>query len=233
MARRSVPKDTQGEVLAACRRRCAICFGLNRDTAIKTGQIAHLDRDAANPSLDNLVFLCLEHHDQFDSKTSQSKGLSSEEVRRFRQELIGMFEPWERPATLAQVGAPAEGGSQPKRAAIREESAAEIFDNLGKLPQPYLFYESVKDLYLGRWTRESGWQVIVHSLPNARSGGGWSCMFSEVGSGHIVGVHTAQDLSALRLGDSVSVTGRISDVSPLKSVILDDAIVRGENVTLP
>jgi len=51
MARRAVPEETQFEVLAACRRRCAICFGLNRDTGIKRGQIAHLDGDAANPGL--------------------------------------------------------------------------------------------------------------------------------------------------------------------------------------
>jgi len=92
MVRRAVQQEAQIEVLAACRRRCAICFGLNRHTGIKPGQIAHLDRDAANPSFDNLVFLCLEHHDQFDSRTSQSKGLTSDEVRRFRQELTTAIE---------------------------------------------------------------------------------------------------------------------------------------------
>jgi len=51
------------------------------------GQIAHLDNDASNNSLDNLAFFCLEHHDQYDSRTSQSKGLMIEEARRYRADL--------------------------------------------------------------------------------------------------------------------------------------------------
>jgi hypothetical protein len=104
MVRQAVPRATQAEVLAACRRRCAICFGLNRDTRIKAGQIAHLDRNAANASFDNQVFLCLEHHDQFDSKTSQSKGLTSDEVRQFRQELTAAIKhTWSQPITFGSV----------------------------------------------------------------------------------------------------------------------------------
>ena len=112
MVRKAVPQETQVEVLAACRRRCAICFGLNRDTGIKPGQIAHLDRDAANSSLENLAFLCLEHHDQFDSRTSQSKGLTSDEVRRFRQELATAIDyAWRQPITFGSVAAPPDGVS--------------------------------------------------------------------------------------------------------------------------
>jgi hypothetical protein len=37
--------------------------------------------------LENLVWLCLEHHDEFDSHTSQSKGLTPEEVRAYRDRL--------------------------------------------------------------------------------------------------------------------------------------------------
>jgi len=74
-------------VLLRCRRRCAICFGLSRDTTIKRGQIAHLDQDSSNSTLDNLVFLCLECHDQYDGRTSQSKGLTASETKRFREEL--------------------------------------------------------------------------------------------------------------------------------------------------
>lgn len=111
MTRKAVPQRTQGEVLAACRRRCAICFGLNRDTGIKHGQIVHLDQDAANPSFDNLVFLCLEHHDQFDSRTSQSKGLTSDEVRRFRQELATAIEhAWRQPNIFGSVEVPPPDG---------------------------------------------------------------------------------------------------------------------------
>jgi hypothetical protein len=114
MVRKTVAQETQVEVLAACRRRCAICFGLNRDTGIKRGQIAHLDRDAANPSFDNLVFLCLEHHDQFDSRTSQSKGMTSDEVRRFRQELASAIDQaWRQPISIGSVEmSPPDGVSE-------------------------------------------------------------------------------------------------------------------------
>ncbi len=87
MARNPVPNNTQDRVLLLSRRRCCICFGLNGDLALKQGQIAHLDRDNTNDDLDNLAFVCLPHHDQYDSKTSQSKGLREGEVKRFRKEL--------------------------------------------------------------------------------------------------------------------------------------------------
>jgi hypothetical protein len=54
---------------------------------VKAGQIAHLDHDNKNSELDNLAFLCLEHHDQYDSKTSQSKGLRENEIKQFRTAL--------------------------------------------------------------------------------------------------------------------------------------------------
>jgi hypothetical protein len=54
---------------------------------LKVGQIAHLDRDASNSVEENLAFLCLPHHDEYDSKTSQRKGLTIGEVKTFRHEL--------------------------------------------------------------------------------------------------------------------------------------------------
>jgi len=54
---------------------------------LKQGQIAHLDHDNTNDDLDNLAFLCFSHHDQYDSTTSQSKGLREGEVKKFREEL--------------------------------------------------------------------------------------------------------------------------------------------------
>ncbi|PSB23658.1 hypothetical protein C7B82_30810 [Stenomitos frigidus ULC18] len=87
MARKSIPLNTIDEVLLQSRRRCAICFGLKFDTRIKHGQIAHLDQNNTNADVDNLVFLCLHHHDEYDSKTSQSKGMTVGEVRTHRKEL--------------------------------------------------------------------------------------------------------------------------------------------------
>jgi len=87
MARKHITEAAIEKVLVRSRRRCCICFGLHRDTGIKQGQIAHLDRDSSNSDLENLAFLCLEHHDQYDSRTSQSKGFIPREVAKYRSEL--------------------------------------------------------------------------------------------------------------------------------------------------
>jgi hypothetical protein len=87
MAREPISANTQAIILLKSRRRCCICFGLNRDTSLKQGQIAHLDGDSANSAEDNLAFLCFDHHDQYDSTTRQSKNFTPIEVKNFRAEL--------------------------------------------------------------------------------------------------------------------------------------------------
>lgn len=87
LRRRKVSGGATADVLTNSRRRCCICVALARDFDVKKGQIAHLDKDPANGDPANLVFLCLEHHDQYDSRPSQSKGLTVEEVSRYRAEL--------------------------------------------------------------------------------------------------------------------------------------------------
>jgi len=104
MARKKVPLDVEKEVLVRSRRRCAICFGLNRDTTIRQGQIAHLDGRNSNNDSENLVFLCFNHHDLLDSRTSQSKGFSLAEVREYRQELhVAISDAWRKPLTKGEA----------------------------------------------------------------------------------------------------------------------------------
>jgi hypothetical protein len=85
--RASISQEVIADVLLRSRRRCCVCFALSGDVNEKRGQIAHLDHNASNNSPENLVYLCFDHHDQFDSSTSQSKGLTVEEVRRYRSQL--------------------------------------------------------------------------------------------------------------------------------------------------
>jgi hypothetical protein len=87
MTRTPIASAAQAEVLVRSRRRCCICFGLQRDTSLKVGQIAHLDGDSSNPDVENLAFLCFEHHDRLDSRTSQSKNFTVAEVKVYREEL--------------------------------------------------------------------------------------------------------------------------------------------------
>lgn len=85
--RQRVPKEVETKVLTRSKRRCCICYGLYQDLDVKKGQIAHLDGNRDNNTPRNLAWLCLKHHDEHDSKTSQSKGFTIEEVRKYRTDL--------------------------------------------------------------------------------------------------------------------------------------------------
>lgn len=86
-----IPTTVQTELLTQSRRRCCLCFGLNRDIEVKDGQIAHLDRNPVNNRSDNLVWLCLSHHDDYDSVRRQTKRLTLEEVKSYREKLYSQL----------------------------------------------------------------------------------------------------------------------------------------------
>lgn len=94
-AQRKKNPKAETEVLLKSKRRCCLCFGLNQNLKEKKGQIAHLDKDPSNDKLDNLAFLCLEHHDQYDSKTSQSKSIQINEIKAYRKMLYQLIETGE------------------------------------------------------------------------------------------------------------------------------------------
>ena len=93
MAKRrpTIPVAIQTELLIQSRRRCCLCFGLKADIEEKDGQIAHLDRNPSNNCLDNLAWLCLPHHDQYDSVRRQTKRLTLEEVKSYRERLYSQL----------------------------------------------------------------------------------------------------------------------------------------------
>lgn len=93
-SRKKIPRDVQASVLIKCRRRCCLCaFFFDGDLTIKQGQIAHLDGDRSNVAEDNLVFLCLDHHNEFDSPSVQGKSIVENEVRYAREELARALAP--------------------------------------------------------------------------------------------------------------------------------------------
>src|SRR5436309_8649920 len=87
MDRKPTPVDIETAVLLKSARRCTLCFHLNGDLDEQIGQIAHLDKDPSNSAEDNLAFMCLEHHTLFDSKTSQHKNYTIQEVKAARSRL--------------------------------------------------------------------------------------------------------------------------------------------------
>lgn len=90
--RKKIPRAVETQLLTLSKRRCCICFFLQSDDTRKDGQIAHLDHNRDNNKLDNLAWLCLEHHNEYDSKTSQAKGLTKAEVKRHREALYGYYQ---------------------------------------------------------------------------------------------------------------------------------------------
>jgi hypothetical protein len=83
---RVLPNDELA-VLDKSRRRCALCFHISGDLTEKHGQIAHLDHDRTNSVEENLAFFVSMHHSLYDSKTSQHKNYSDDEVRQAREAL--------------------------------------------------------------------------------------------------------------------------------------------------
>jgi hypothetical protein len=92
MPRKAIPETTQTNIFLKSRRRCCLCFWLKGEDEVKKGQIAHLGDNNENAAEDNLVFLCLEHHDEYDSIPRLSKGLREQEVRKWRDELYKEME---------------------------------------------------------------------------------------------------------------------------------------------
>ena len=68
-----------------------MCFGLNGDIEVKEGQIAHLDHDPSNNNLENLAWLCLLHHDQYDAIRRQTKGIKLLEVKMYQTKLYSQL----------------------------------------------------------------------------------------------------------------------------------------------
>jgi hypothetical protein len=83
-----VSPETQARTLDESRRRCPVCFCLHGDFDRKKGQIAHIDKDPSNDAPENLVFLCFDHHDEYDSTTRQSKNLTKEELVTYWDKLL-------------------------------------------------------------------------------------------------------------------------------------------------
>ncbi len=83
-ARKSTSEEVEANVLLKGARRCPVCFYLNGDLTQKYGQIAHLDQDPSNAREENLAFICMPHHSDYDSTTRQHKNFTIAEVKAMR-----------------------------------------------------------------------------------------------------------------------------------------------------
>ena len=101
--RRKLSAEEETSILVRSRRRCCLCFGLRFDLDYKAIQIAHVDHNPSNNDPDNLAVLCLEHHDAYDSTTSQAKGFTESELRKHRENLYEVLAKKEGRVTVQFV----------------------------------------------------------------------------------------------------------------------------------
>jgi hypothetical protein len=90
-SRNKIPRNIETRVLVSCRRQCCLCAFLNGDDSVRKGQIAHLNQNPKDFRFENLVWLCFDHHDEYDGTTSQSRGLTIREVKTYRDKLYSKY----------------------------------------------------------------------------------------------------------------------------------------------
>jgi len=81
--RTPIPEDVAAEVLFLHNHTCAICNvpGLGV-------QIHHIDEDPSNNVLENLTVLCLQCHDDTQTRGGFGRHLKADEVRRYRSDWL-------------------------------------------------------------------------------------------------------------------------------------------------
>jgi len=92
VTRKLIPEAVQHRVFDRSRRRCCLCAHFDSDYSQKEGQIAHIDRDPSNADEEDLAYLCLPHHDDYDTKRRQTKNLTPMEVKTARDRLYRFIE---------------------------------------------------------------------------------------------------------------------------------------------
>ncbi|WP_456310951.1 HNH endonuclease signature motif containing protein [Serratia proteamaculans] len=87
--RKTISPEVQSNVIIKSSSRCVICYGTRENTGVAYPgfQIAHIDKNNANNSEDNLALLCFDHHHLYDSTFSQGKNYNKETIKAWRQAL--------------------------------------------------------------------------------------------------------------------------------------------------
>jgi len=160
--RKRVNDASQYHVLYSSARRCCLCYGIDHDYSEKKGQIAHLDQDPSNSSMENLVWLCLPHHDQYDSKNSQTKNYTRHEIAQYRDVL---YQEVSRRREIPDKGQSAES-ARSKKELIENNLAIFFFAALTMYEPPMrdLLLKEIKDPDF-RSRLEDAWRFLSEPLP--------------------------------------------------------------------
>jgi hypothetical protein len=92
--RKHIPVSTENELFRLSGRKCCMCFAISADFGEKQGQRAHLDGNPENFKLDNRAWLCLPHHNLYDTKYRQTRNYTMSEVKMYRTLLYEAVEKW-------------------------------------------------------------------------------------------------------------------------------------------
>lgn len=82
-ARTPIPEDVSAEVMFLHDRACCVCCQPGQAV-----QIHHIDEDPTNHAVENLVVLCLEHHEQTQIRGGFGKKLKAADIIRHRDDWL-------------------------------------------------------------------------------------------------------------------------------------------------
>jgi|GEM_PF-3880190 len=86
--RTKVPKKLAAEIEFAVDMRCCVCEPVSGlPPRPRAGQIHHLDSDPTNHKAENLVWLCLDHHEEAGTTGQAARRLSADVIRKYRSVL--------------------------------------------------------------------------------------------------------------------------------------------------
>lgn len=163
--RPKLSRDVEREILLRSRRRCCLCYGLSGNFDERIGQIAHIDHNSSNNALDNLAWLCFEHHSLYDSTTRQHKNYQPDELKAHRSRLYAAI------ATSAILGPDSLGEY------IATESSSHVIRLLDRIlvifdwpmrctPTLYIFPRGlvqISGVIIEQWTVR-GFQIVFKNI---------------------------------------------------------------------
>ena len=82
--RKKLKINVARKVALTCRRVCAMCWALYGVGSAQRGQIAHADHDPTNDKENNLVWLCVSCHDEYDSTPKQTRRIDQGELKAYK-----------------------------------------------------------------------------------------------------------------------------------------------------
>src|SRR5471032_1705521 len=86
--RKRVDDELAAEISFAVDLRCCLCEHLSElPPRVRNGQIHHLDGNPSNNAIDNLVWLCIEHHEDVGKVGRASRRMSPAVIRRYQKRL--------------------------------------------------------------------------------------------------------------------------------------------------